>query len=175
MTANPGFFWVVWLALRSLLWTALLPGFFAGYLPWRFFGLGRVQVDMFRAIHVVGLLCIGLGAVLLAACIVEFARSELGTLSPVHPPRHLVVRGLYQYVRNPMYLSVTTIVLGEALLTQSRALAVYWAIWFFGSQSRLSSVMRSRHLRRLFGASYDEYTQQVGRWIPTFRSRAIPS
>jgi protein-S-isoprenylcysteine O-methyltransferase Ste14 len=173
LAANPGFFSVVWLALRSLLWTALLPGFFAGYLPWRFFGLGRAQVDMFRAVHVAGLLCIGLGAVLLAACIVEFARSGRGTLSPVDPPRHLVVRGLYQYVRNPMYLSVTTIVLGEALLTQSRALAVYWATWFLGANLFVIGYEEPT-LRRLFGASYDDYTQQVGRWIPRFRSRAIP-
>ena len=40
------------------------------------------------------------------------------------------MRGLYRYVRNPMYLSVTAIVLGEVLLTRSTALGVYWAIWF---------------------------------------------
>lgn len=173
MTANPGSFSVVWLALRSLLWAILLPGFFAGYLPWRFLGLARASVDMFRAVHVVGLLCIGFGAALLAACILEFARSGTGTLSPVDPPRHLVVRGLYQYVRNPMYLGVTTIVLGEALLTQSRALAVYCAMWVLGVNVFVIGYEEPT-LRRLFGASYEEYTQQVDRWIPRCRSRANP-
>jgi len=173
LTANPGSWSSVWLALRSLLWTILFPGFFAGYVPWRFFGLGYTQVDMFRS-SPLGLACIGLGAALLAACIFEFARSGRGTLSPVDPPRQLVVRGLYRYVRNPMYLSVTTIVLGEALLTQSQALAVYWAIWFLGANLFVIGYEEPT-LRRRFGASYDNYIQQVGRWIPRFRSSAMPS
>ena len=112
----------VWLAFRSLVWAALLPGLVAGYVPWRFFGLGRVRLDLFNPAHLVGLLCIGLGAALLAGCIWEFARSGRGTLAPVDPPRELVVRGLYCYVRNPMYLCVTTVLVGELLLTGSRAL-----------------------------------------------------
>jgi protein-S-isoprenylcysteine O-methyltransferase Ste14 len=159
----------VWLAVRSLLWTILLPGFFAGYLPWRFFGLGRAPFEPFSPASVIGLLAIVLGAMLLATCIVEFARSGRGTLSPVDPPRHLVVRGLYRYVRNPMYLSVTTIVLGEVLLTRSRALAVYWAIWFLGANLFVMGYEEPT-LRRRFGSSYDQYTRHVGRWIPRFRS-----
>ena len=174
MTANPGPWSSAWLGLRSLLWAILLPGFFAGYVPWRFLGLGRTQVDLLRPAHVLGLLCIGLGAALLAACILEFARSGRGTLSPVDPPRRLVVRGLYRYVRNPMYLSVTTIVLGEAILTHSQALGVYWAIWFLGANLFVIGYEEPT-LRRRFGVSYDEYTQQVGRWIPTFCSRATRS
>jgi protein-S-isoprenylcysteine O-methyltransferase Ste14 len=146
----------------------LAPGFFAGYVPWRFFGLGWAQLDRFRAVHLLGLLCIGLGAALLAACIFEFARSGRGTLSPVDPPRQLVVRGLYRYVRNPMYLSVTTIVLGEALLTQSRSLAVYWAIWFWG-RICLSSVMRSR---RFVGALVRRTTSTLNRLDAGFRDFA---
>lgn len=157
-----------WLAARSLFWTIVFPGFFAGYVPWRYFGLGQVRLDVFSPAHVLGLLCIGLGAVLLAACIFEFARSGRGTLSPVDPPRQLVVRGLYRYVRNPMYLSVTTIVLGEVLLTHSVALGVYWAIWFLGVNLFVIGYEEPT-LRRLFGASYDDYTQQVGRWIPRVR------
>ena len=174
MTAKPGSWSSVWLALRSLLWTMLFPCFFAGYVPWRFFGLGRARVELFRPEHLLGLLCIGLGAVLLAACILEFARSGRGTLSPVDPPRHLVVRGLYRYVRNPMYLSVTTIALGEALLTHSPALGVYWAIWFLGANLFVIGYEEPT-LRRRFGVSYDEYTQRVGRWIPRFRFRSTPS
>ena len=129
MTGDSMSAWSIGLALRSLLWTILLPGIFAGYVPWRYFGLERAQLDV-GARQLFGLFCIGLGAVLLAACIFEFARSGRGTLSPVDPPRHLVVRGLYRYVRNPMYLSVTLIVLGEILITRSSALAFYWVVWF---------------------------------------------
>jgi len=158
-----------WLAARSLLWTILLPGFFAGYVPWRFFGIGRVRSEWLSPTFLLGLMCIGLGVVLLAACIVDFARSGRGTLSPVDPPRFLVIRGLYKYVRNPMYLSVTTIVLGEVLLTHSLALAAYWAIWFVGANLFVIGYEEPT-LRRRFGRSYDDYTEQVGRWIPRFPS-----
>src|SRR5688572_908191 len=54
-----------WLALRSLLWTLAFPGFFAGYVPWRFFGLSRTEVDLTSVIDIIGLLGMALGVVLL--------------------------------------------------------------------------------------------------------------
>lgn len=169
MTAQVRPWSAVWLALRSLLWAALLPGLFAGYVPWRFFGLGQVRLDFLSPAHLLGLTCVALGAALLAACIWEFARSGQGTLAPVDPPRELVVRGLYRYVRNPMYLSVTTIVLGELLLTGSRALLTYWVIWFLAVNLFVIGYEEPT-LRRRFGTSYERYTRQVGRWVPRFRS-----
>ena len=160
----------VWLALRSLLWTILLPGVVAGYVQWRFFGLGRTPFDLTSPTQLLGLVCIGLGVVLLAACIFEFAWSGRGTLSPADPPRHLVVRGLYRYVRNPMYLSVTMILLGEALVVHSVALTIYWAIWF-AAANIFVLCYEEPALRRRFGSSYNEYTQQVRRWIPRFHER----
>ena len=159
-----------WLAARSLLWTMLFPGLFAGYVPWRYFAVGRVHVSLSDPAQVVGLLLIGAGTVLLGACILEFSRSGRGTLSPVDPPRYLVVRGLYRYVRNPMYLSVTAIVLGEALVSRSTALGVYWAIWF-ACVNLFVIGYEEPTLRHQFGESYDEYTSQVGRWIPRARPR----
>lgn len=160
----------LWLALRSILWAALLPGLFAGYLPLRFFGLANVQLSLGNPVHVLGLLAIVLGATLLLACIWEFARSGRGTLSPVDPPRELVVRGLYRYVRNPMYLSVTTIVLGEVLLTGSRALLVYWAIWF-AAANLFVIAYEEPTLRRQFGESYERYKGEVRRWLPSLSKR----
>ena len=92
----------------------------------------------------------------------EFARSGRGTLSPVDPPRHLVVRGLYDYVRNPMYLSVTAILLGEVLLTRSRALAIYWAVWFA--------------VVNLFVIAYEEpwLRAQFGHWSAEYTARVEP-
>jgi len=156
------------LAARSLLWAILLPGLFAGYVPWRYFGLRSVALDLHRPRHWVGLLGIGLGTVLLAACILEFARSGRGTLSPVDPPRALVVRGPYRFVRNPMYLAVTLIVLGEVLLTGSRGLFAYWVVWF----AAVNLVVRGYEepaLRRQFGAAYAQYATAVRRWLPRLR------
>jgi protein-S-isoprenylcysteine O-methyltransferase Ste14 len=103
--------------------------------------------------------------VLLGTCIWEFARRGRGTLAPVDPPRTLVVQGLYRYVRNPMYLSVTMIVLGEALLTGSRALLAYWAVWFLAANLFVIGYEEPT-LRRRFGPAYDRYRATVGRWVP---------
>ena len=168
--ASPASNWsAIWLAFRSLAWAVLVPGLFAGYLPWRFFGLSQLDFNFGNPFHLLGLLCIGLGAALLAACIWEFARSGRGTLAPIDPPRELVVRGLYRYVRNPMYLSVTTIVLGELLLTRSRTLLAYWAIWF-AAVNLFVIAYEEPTLRHRFGESYERYCQTVGRWIPRLRS-----
>src|SRR4029450_10653484 len=146
------------LALRSLLWTILMPGVVAGYVPWRYFGLAAARIDWSDPLDLLGLASMGAGVLLLAACIVEFARSGRGTLSPIDPPRQLVVRGLYRYVRNPMYLSVTTIVLGEALVARSGALVVYWAILFLCATAFVIGY-EEPNLRARFGAAYDAYTR----------------
>ena len=98
----------IWLALRSLLWTMLLPGVVAGYLPWQYLGVKDVRLDFANPIHVGAVVVIGLGCGLLAWCIWEFAHSGKGTLAPIDAPTRLVVQGLYRHVRNPMYLSVST-------------------------------------------------------------------
>jgi protein-S-isoprenylcysteine O-methyltransferase Ste14 len=155
----------MWLALRSLAWTALIPGMVAGYIPWRFFGLSRVKLQLQRPTHLLGLLAIGIGAGLLGVCIGEFARLGRGTLAPPDPPRELVVGGLYRYVRNPMYLSTTLILLGECLLTASVALLAYWAAWF-ALVNLVVILYEEPALRRRFGTSYEAYTRRVGRWFP---------
>jgi protein-S-isoprenylcysteine O-methyltransferase Ste14 len=157
-----------WLVFRSLFWTLLIPGVFAGYVPWRYFGLSQVRLDVTGLRHLAGLLLIGIGTLLLGACIWEFARSGRGTLSPADPPKALVVGGLYRYVRNPMYLSVTLLVLGEFLLTGSRGLLLYWAIWFLAANLFVVGYEEPT-LRRQFGPAYERYTRSVGRWLPKFR------
>ena len=153
------------LTLRSLLWTVLLPGIYAGFIPWQYFGVSRAHVTFSNPVHLLALVLILFGIVLLAACIWQFAHSGRGTLSPVDPPRQLVVRGLYQYVRNPMYLSVTAIVLGEVLLVRSRGLLLYWTIWF-ALVNLVVMGYEEPNLRRRFGQSYEDYTRRVSRWIP---------
>jgi protein-S-isoprenylcysteine O-methyltransferase Ste14 len=156
-----------WLAVRSLFWTMALPGLVAGYIPWRYLGLDRAPASI-GPLQVLGLVLIALGLALLAACIIEFARQGRGTLSPVDPPRRLVVRGLYQYVRNPMYLSVTTIVLGEALWMSSWRLAAYWLVWFACANFFVIGY-EEPDLQERFGQSYDEYIRRVPRWVPRWR------
>jgi protein-S-isoprenylcysteine O-methyltransferase Ste14 len=160
----------MWLALRSIAWIVLLPGMVAGYVPWRYLGLRYVHVAFDNAAHLLGLAAITVAAALLGTCIWEFAASGRGTLSPVDPPRELVVRGLYRYVRNPMYLSVTTILIGEILLVRSRAFLVYFVLWIIAVNLFVVGYEEPA-LRRKFGASYQGYLKSVNRWLPSFRSR----
>lgn len=158
-----------WLAIRSLLWTAALPGMVAGYVPWRFLGLGATRIEWRNPVQLLGLLLGVLGVTLLGACIWEFARRGRGTLAPIDPPRHLVVQGLYRYVRNPMYVSVTTILLGELLIVRSGALLWYCAAWLVAVNLFVIGYEEPA-LRRQFGDSYQHYTRTVRRWIPRFPS-----
>lgn len=149
---------------------ALFPGVVAGYVPWRYFGLREAQWDHLGPAQIVGLVGIAAGVLLEGACVWEFARSGRGTLSAVDPPRELVVRGLYQYVRNPMYLSVSLILLGEALAIGSRALFLYWVVFFILANAFVI-LYEEPNLRRRFGVSYDRYLNSVGRWIPRLPGR----
>jgi protein-S-isoprenylcysteine O-methyltransferase Ste14 len=155
----------LWLALRSLLWAAALPGIVAGYVPWRYLGLGQVRIAWRDPVELLGLLLAVVGLGLLATCIWEFARHGRGTLAPVDPPRHLVVQGLYRFVRNPMYVSVTTILLGELLIARTEALALYCAGWLVAVNLFVIGYEEPA-LRRQFGESYERYLKTVGRWIP---------
>jgi len=158
------------LGLRSLFWVAVMPGLFAGYVPWRFFGVGQVRPTVTNPAHLVGLAALGLGVVLLGACIWQFASTGRGTLSPADPPTTLVVRGLYRYVRNPMYLCVSAIVLGEVLLAGSGALFMYWAVWFLAANLFVRGY-EEPVLRRQFGPAYEEYMRRVPRWFPRLGPR----
>lgn len=159
-----------WLAVRSLLWAIVVPGIVAGYVPWRFFGLRTIRIDPLNPVHLIAVLTIVAGAILLATCIVDFARHGRGTLAPIDAPRRLVVQGLYRHVRNPMYLSVTVILFGELLVTRSLALLTYWMTWF-AVVNFILIAYEEPTLRKRFGAAYDRYTREVGRWIP----RRVPA
>jgi protein-S-isoprenylcysteine O-methyltransferase Ste14 len=156
------------LTARSLLWAVLLPGFVAGFAPWYFFGLDTVIIDWRNPAQAIGLVVIGAGMVLLGRCIWDFARRGRGTLSPFDPPRLLVVNGLYRHVRNPMYLGVATIGIGELLVWPSPGLVMWWVAWF-ALVNVFVLVVEEPSLRRQFGSSYEQYTKAVSRWMPRIK------
>ena len=112
-----------------------------------------------------GITLLGVGGFLLLWCVRDFFVSGKGTLAPWDPPKHLVVVGLYRYVRNPMYLAVLTIIAGWSLLYASASLAIYLvclAIVF-----HLRVVLREEQwLQRQFGAEWRDYANSVSRWLP---------
>jgi len=154
------------LVLRSLFWTILLPGTVTVYIPylivtrWRPAVLGSWGVAQGLA-----LIPMGVGAAILLHCIWVFARVGRGTLAPVDAPRRLVVQGLYRYVRNPMYVGVQLILLGEALLFESIAFLEYAVGWLV-AVNLFVVLYEEPVLRRQFGESYERYCRAVGRWVP---------
>jgi protein-S-isoprenylcysteine O-methyltransferase Ste14 len=155
----------LWLAARSLFWVVVLPGMVAGYIPWRFFGVAQARPNVSDALDVLGVALIAVGSSLLLICVWDFARNGRGTLAPVDAPRELVVQGLYRYVRNPMYVGVAIILLGELLLVRSAAFLIYIVAWFI-IVNAFVILYEEPELRRRFSSSYDGYTHRVHRWIP---------
>jgi protein-S-isoprenylcysteine O-methyltransferase Ste14 len=152
------------LFLRSALWTVLFPGMVAGYIPWRFFDIAG-DLRNVGVIDIMGIVVSACGAAILLQSIVEFARRGRGTLSPLDPARELVVTGLYRWVRNPMYVGVMLVLLGELMIAPSLALAVY-AASFFIAVNTFTRHFEEPYLQRTFGSSYDVYRHNVRRWIP---------
>jgi protein-S-isoprenylcysteine O-methyltransferase Ste14 len=155
----------MWLAVRSVVWTIVIPGLVIVYLPWTFFGLGGVPMSASDPLQLAGLLLTSVGTMFLLVCIGEFVAYGRGTLAPVDPPKRLVVRGLYKYVRNPMYLSVLVVLVGEGLLTRSLGLFEYtlgWFVWI----NLVVLLYEEPALYRAFGASYKAYSASVSRWLP---------
>ena len=107
----------------------------------------------------------GSGSSILLRCIWDFAVSGHGTLAPIDPPLHLVISGLYRYVRNPMYLGVLLVVISEAWLFRSGALLVQAGVAFIVVHGFVL-LYEEPHLQRQFGSSYADYCQSVNRWLP---------
>jgi protein-S-isoprenylcysteine O-methyltransferase Ste14 len=153
------------LLLRSVAAAALLPGTVTVVVPWVIL---RQTESAMR--HRPGVVLIALGTAVLVRCIRDFAVSGRGTLAPVDPPRHLVVSGLYRYVRNPMYVGVVLMLAGEAWAFGSLSLAAY-AAGFLAVVNVFIQFHEEPALLKKFGASYEQYTRDVPRWVPRTKSR----
>jgi protein-S-isoprenylcysteine O-methyltransferase Ste14 len=114
---------------------------------------------------VAGIALIGIGLGLMYRTIGLFAREGEGTLAPWDPTQKLVVRGPYRFVRNPMIVGVLLVVLGEAVLFGSPALAT-WAVLFFAMNAIWFPLVEEPGLVQRFGGDYEEYRRHVPRWVP---------
>lgn len=153
------------LLLRSIFFTLLLPGTVAVLIPYWLISSRARDVASQNQLRYLGLPLILIGGAGLLWCIWEFFSEGRGTISPVDPPKYLVVRGLYRYVRNPMYVLVMTVLLGEAIFFMSAPVMIEAGI-FIVLANLFVILYEEPHLRRQFGKSYESYLQKVGRWIP---------
>jgi protein-S-isoprenylcysteine O-methyltransferase Ste14 len=154
--------------LGTAAFLVLAPGTVAGLVPW-WISRWRLRPPFlgFTPFRAIGVLLMAAGLAVLLESFTRFALQGVGTPAPVFPTRHLVVQGAYRYVRNPMYVAVTSLILGQALLLGDVHLLVYAILpWLVAHLFVVA--YEEPTLRRTFGAAYETYCAQVPRWVPRF-------
>jgi protein-S-isoprenylcysteine O-methyltransferase Ste14 len=155
------------LLLKNLLFTLVVPGTVTVYVPLL---IAQNRPPAFGSLFVIALAVLAVGGAIYAWCVWDFATFGGGTPAPLDAPKNLVVRGLYRYTRNPMYVGVLLVILGWAVLFRATVLCLYALI--VGTCFHLFIVLyEERHLQKEFGGEYDDYRGRVGRWLPRLRHR----
>jgi protein-S-isoprenylcysteine O-methyltransferase Ste14 len=155
-------------AAGTLLFLAVAPGVVGGLVPWLLTGWRSAGSPIW--LRIFGWTLLGSGAAVLLEAFGRFVIEGIGTPAPVAPTQKLVIGGLYRYVRNPMYLAVAAVILGQAAVLGRGVLVVYAAVfgvivWSFVHWHEEPT------LRRQFGADYDAYLRTVPGWWPRLRKR----
>jgi protein-S-isoprenylcysteine O-methyltransferase Ste14 len=153
----------------SAVFLVVAPGTIAVWVPWTIcrWRMSPPLLGIF-SLRVLGALLIAAGLPVLLDSFARFALQGLGTPAPVAPPRHLVVTGLYRYVRNPMYVAVSSLIFGQGLLFGSvRVLEYGMAVWLGFHLFVL--LYEEPTLRAKFGDEYQDFCANVRRWIPRLR------
>ena len=161
------------MVLRHLLSFAILPFTMAVLVPvWiaRRYGVtpapGQSAGEL--AIQLTGLAVLVAGLLLFASSLRRFATEGEGTLAPWDPPRRLVVRGPYRFVRNPMISGVIFVLCGEALILLSPQHG-QWAATFLVINLIYIPLLEEPMMEARFGEDYREYCRHVGRILPRLR------
>jgi protein-S-isoprenylcysteine O-methyltransferase Ste14 len=150
----------------SAVFLVLAPGTVAVLIPWWLcrWQLAPPLFDVFAA-RIAGVALIVAGLPVLLDSFVQFALQGLGTPAPAAPTEHLVVSGWYRYVRNPMYLAVVALVLGQGLFFGSVHVLEYGvAAWLVMQVFVL--IYEEPTLKSKFGEEYEAYCRNVRRWWP---------
>jgi protein-S-isoprenylcysteine O-methyltransferase Ste14 len=111
------------------------------------------------------MIIIAAGAAIAVWCIFTFAFVGHGTPAPLDPPRQLVIRGPYRFVRNPMYIGAGMTLAGAALFYGPLSILIYAGV-FFVATNLFVVLYEERTLRRTFGSDYEAYCRRVRRWLP---------
>lgn len=155
--------------LGSAIFLVIAPGSLAGYVPWWIsrwhVGAPLLGISSFR---VAGVALIAAGLPVLLDSFARFAIIGLGTPAPIFPPLHLVVSGLFRYVRNPMYVAVASLIFGQGLLFGSVPVLEFGAGVCVGFHLFVL-LYEEPTLRQSFAREYEEYCANVRRWIPRLR------
>jgi protein-S-isoprenylcysteine O-methyltransferase Ste14 len=151
----------------SVVFLVVAPGVVAGLVPWWLTGW-HAGSSWPVLVRVAGGVMIAAGAAVLVAAFAQFAVGGRGTPAPVAPTEQLVVRGLYRFVRNPMYLAVLAVITGQGLLLGRPVLLAYGA----AAAAAFVAFVRGYEqpvLARRYGAQYEAYRRAVPGWWPRLR------
>jgi len=153
MRTSPSLWW------RNAFFTVLQPGMVAVVIPLWIAG-GVPALSTWSVGPWLGVIVLGAGVLITLICIYGFITKGNGTLSPADPTKRLLVSGLYRYSRNPMYVGVTLMLLGDCLILQKQALWIYAGIVLVAFVVFVVTFEEPR-LRKDFGDEYDDYCKRA--------------
>lgn len=155
---------------RALIYASLFIGFLFVYLPARLLSwTGVVRPAAIAWPQIAGAVICTTGAAIALWCVGTFVFVGKGTPAPFDPPRRLVIRGPYRFVRNPMYIGAALALAGAALFYDSVPLLVYGSILLAVSHF-IVVFYEEPTLRKTFGPDYEAYCQSVKRWLPALKA-----
>jgi protein-S-isoprenylcysteine O-methyltransferase Ste14 len=160
--------------LGSLFFLLVAPGIVAGLVPWAISSWQWSPAPFgIEPLRWIGGALIVAGIPILLDSFARFALEGLGTPAPIYPTDRLIVTGLYRRVRNPMYLGVVAVILGQALLLGDSRLMIYGAIVWLAFHIFVIAY-EEPVLRRRYRAQFQEYCLHVRRWLPRLTSYSDP-
>jgi len=149
--------------IRNIIFVLVVPGVVGGLVPW--FITRYEGHDVPTIVAVIAWVFLVEGVAVLLYGVWHFAAEGKGTPAPVAPTKRLVISGPYFYVRNPMYLAVGAVILGQALLFPSAAIFIYLLV-FAVTVFAFVKLYEEPTLQRTFGDEYTEYRAIVPGWFP---------
>ncbi len=153
-------------AVGSTVFFAVVPGTVAGLVPWLLTRWrSSAPLTHWLPVRLLGLVFLLAGAAVLIHAFIRFVIEGVGTPAPVAPPEHLVVGGLYRYVRNPMYVAVIATIVGQALLLWRPVLLGYAAVVAIAMVGFVLGYEQPALAHR-FGDEYAAYRRAVPGWWP---------
>jgi protein-S-isoprenylcysteine O-methyltransferase Ste14 len=151
---------------RTITYATIFTALLLLYLPSRvLLWSGIVRPTTMEAPQIAGIVIASIGAAIAVWCIVTFAWIGKGTPAPFDPPRRLVVRGPYRFVRNPMYIGGALALAGAVLFYRSLFLLAF-CCFFLLAVCLFVLFYEEPTLRRTFGPDYEAYCHRVHRWLP---------
>ncbi len=143
------------------------PGLVAGLVPWWITGWRPVAElpGWWPALVVLGWLLLAAGVAVLVACFARFITEGRGTPAPVAPTSIVVAGGLYAWVRNPMYLGILAVLLGQAAILGRWELLAYAAV-VAAAFVAFVRLYEEPTLTARFGQEYTAYMRRVPGWWP---------